>query len=136
MRRSSGSRARTCSTPSEAGAVVVPVSPGEAQDVLELRQALETAAAARLARRGLAEHHAQELRQLIDRQRERASAADVEGFAEVDEAFHRTVVDASGNALSSRFYGTLTDRQRRMSVFALTPRPERLGLLVEEHAGS
>ncbi|MGQ4510822.1 FCD domain-containing protein [Streptomyces sp. DW26H14] len=116
------------------GAVVVPVTPGEAEDVLELRQALETAAAARLARRGLAAHHEAALRELIERQRGRAVAADVEGFAAVDEAFHRGLVDASGNTLSSRFYGTLTDRQRRMSVFALAPRPERLGLLVEEHS--
>lgn len=101
--------------------------------MLELRQALETAAAARIARRGLGAHDEERLRELIESQGERAAAADVEGFAEVDEAFHRALVDASGNALSSRFYGTLTDRQRRMSVFALTPRPERLGLLVEEH---
>ncbi|GAA3748763.1 GntR family transcriptional regulator [Streptomyces tremellae] len=116
------------------GAVVVPVTPGEAEDVLELRQALESAAAARLARRGLDPRHEACLRDLVDGQRARAAARDVEGFAEVDEEFHRAVVDASGNALSSRFYGTLTDRQRRMSVSALAPRPERLGALAEEHA--
>ncbi|MEW2546945.1 GntR family transcriptional regulator [Streptomyces sp. NPDC047002] len=116
------------------GAVVVPVTPGEAEDVLELRQALESAAAARLAGRGLAPRHEAHLRELVDDQRARAAARDVEGFAEVDEEFHRAVVDASGNALSSKFYGTLTDRQRRMSVSALVPRPERLAVLADEHA--
>jgi DNA-binding GntR family transcriptional regulator len=115
------------------GAVVVPVPPGEAQDVLDLRQALEHAAAQRIALRGLAAADETRLRELIGRQRECAEGGDIEGFAEADEAFHRAVVDASGNALSSRFYGTLTDRQRRMSVLALRPRPERPVLLVEEH---
>jgi DNA-binding GntR family transcriptional regulator len=117
------------------GAVVVPVSPGEAEDVLELRLALEHAAAVRLARDGLAARDETRLRGLVARQRELARDADVEAFARVDEAFHRGIVDAAGNALSRRFYGTLTDRQRRMSVFALRPRPGRLALLADEHSG-
>ncbi|WP_406142260.1 GntR family transcriptional regulator [Streptomyces sp. NBC_01089] len=115
------------------GAVVVPVSPGEARDVLELRQALEQAAAERIAQQGLPDEDTARLRALIAVQHERAGDADVEGFAEADELFHRGVVDAAGNALSSKFYRTLTDRQRRMSVFALRLRPERLARLVDEH---
>ncbi|MFD0473520.1 MFS transporter [Nonomuraea thailandensis] len=36
------------------------------------------------------------------------------------------MVEASGNRLAGRFYATLGDRQRRMSIFALRLRPERL----------
>jgi DNA-binding GntR family transcriptional regulator len=50
-----------------------------------------------------------------------------------DEAFHRGVVEASGNAIAARFYATLGDRQRRMSISALGARPERPAVLAEEH---
>ncbi|SEK54556.1 GntR family transcriptional regulator [Nonomuraea pusilla] len=115
------------------GAVVVPVPPGEAADVLELRQALEHSAAERIARDGLAAEGEAALRELIARQRELAEAGDVSGFAAADEAFHRGIVEASGNRLAARFYATLGDRQRRMSVSALRPRPHRLHVLADEH---
>ncbi|WP_169984502.1 GntR family transcriptional regulator [Microbispora sp. H10836] len=115
------------------GAVVVPVPPGEAADVLELRLALERSAAERIARTGLGGDHHERMRELLRRQRTLAEAADVGRFAEADEAFHRCVVEASGNRLAGRFYATLGDRQRRMSISALLPRPERLSLLVDEH---
>lgn len=115
------------------GAVVVPVPPGEAADVLEMRQAVEQSAAERIARVGLAAEDEMRLRELIRRQRELAEGGDVRAFAVADEAFHRGVVEASGNAIAARFYGTLGDRQRRMSVSALGHRPERLPGLADEH---
>ncbi|MFJ8475212.1 GntR family transcriptional regulator [Kitasatospora sp. NPDC094011] len=117
------------------GAVVVPVGPGEAEDVLELREALESTAARRIGRCGDAElaELVRGLTGLIDLQREPARRADVGAFAEADEAFHRGIVTAAGNALAERFYETLRDRQRRMTVQLLRPRPERLAGLVEEH---
>jgi DNA-binding GntR family transcriptional regulator len=115
------------------GAVVVPVPPGEAADVLELRLALERAAAERLARTGLPDEHHRKMRDLVSRQRALAEVADVNAFADADEAFHRCIVEASGNRLAGRFYATLGDRQRRMSISALRPRPERLSLLADEH---
>jgi DNA-binding GntR family transcriptional regulator len=115
------------------GAVVVPVPPGEAADVLELRLALERSAAERIARTGLPDEHDQRMRDLLARQRELAAAGDVGKYAEADEAFHRSIVEASGNRLAARFYATLGDRQRRMSISALRLRPERLPLLTGEH---
>jgi len=115
------------------GAVVVPVPPGEAADVLELRLALERSAAERIARTGLPGEHDQRMRDLLDRQRELAAAGEVGKYAEADEAFHRSIVEASGNRLAARFYATLGDRQRRMSISALRLRPERLPLLTGEH---
>ncbi|MEU3346033.1 GntR family transcriptional regulator [Streptomyces sp. NPDC006700] len=117
------------------GAVVVPVGPGEAEDVLELREALESSAVRRIARRaepltGLVRR----LSDLIDVQREHAGRADVAAFAEADEAFHHAIVAASGNDLAERFHGTLRDRQRRMAVQLLQPQPGRLAPLIGEHA--
>ncbi|MEU7887827.1 GntR family transcriptional regulator [Microbispora bryophytorum] len=115
------------------GAVVVPVPPGETADVLELRLALERSAAERIARIGLRGDHHERMRELLRRQRALAEAADIGRFADADEAFHRCIVEASGNRLAGRFYATLGDRQRRMSITALRPRPERLSLLADEH---
>ncbi|MGV9536726.1 GntR family transcriptional regulator [Streptosporangium sandarakinum] len=115
------------------GAVVVPVPPGEAADVLDLRLALERSAAERIARTGLPDEHHERMRELLRRQRALAETADVDRFAEADESFHRCIVEASGNRLADRFYATLGDRQRRMSISALRPRPERLSLLADEH---
>jgi DNA-binding GntR family transcriptional regulator len=116
------------------GAVVVPVPPGEAADVLDLRQALEHSAAERIARGGgLGPDGQERLRLLITRQRELADAGDVAGFATADEAFHCGIVEASGNRLATRFYATLGDRQRRMGLAALGPRPSRLHVVADEH---
>jgi len=62
-------------------------------------------------------------------------AGDVAGFARSDAEFHRAIVTASGNAIADRFYATLSDRQRRMTIGAIATRPERIGVLVREHQG-
>jgi DNA-binding GntR family transcriptional regulator len=116
------------------GAVVVPVAPTEAADVLDVRMSLETGAVRRLAApdRDLTALLA-ELQTSIMRQQELAAARDVAAFAEVDALFHRSIVDAAGNALATRFYASLADRQRRMTIGAVGGRPEKLGALVKEH---
>ena len=120
------------------GAVVVPIGPREAVDVLEVRYALETAAVRRLcddvgeardARAALGPR----LTDLIDRQRTLAEEGDVPGFAAVDEAFHRALVTASGNLVADRLYATLADRQRLMTVGSIGGRPDHLCTLVTEH---
>jgi DNA-binding GntR family transcriptional regulator len=118
------------------GAVVVTVPSTEAADVLDVRYALETAAVRRLVERGsdLTELMTQ-LEASIARQTEFAVAQQVEAFAEVDELFHRSIVAASQNAIAERFYASLADRQRRMALGSVGPRPEHLTVLVKEHRG-
>jgi len=120
------------------GAVVVPVSPREALDVLEVRRALETAAARRLATdgqryAGVRTRLRERLATLTAEQESHAAARDTAAFAIADEEFHRAIVTASGNALADRFYATLADRQRRMTIGAVGGRPDHLAVLVEEH---
>jgi DNA-binding GntR family transcriptional regulator len=116
------------------GAIVVAVAPTEAADVIDVRLALETASVRRLAAPGaeLAPLLG-ELSGLIGQQREFAETQDVERFAAVDAMFHRAIVAAAGNAIAERFYLTLGDRQRRMTIGSVGPRPERLSTLVAEH---
>jgi DNA-binding GntR family transcriptional regulator len=116
------------------GAVVVPVSPREATDVLEMRVALESAAVRRLCRspRSL-DPVLTELGQLVGQQRLVVTAGDVEQFVPADDAFHRCIVHMAGNPIAQRFYASLGDRQRRMMADAVHADSGRLGLLVDEH---
>jgi DNA-binding GntR family transcriptional regulator len=116
------------------GAVVVPVPPGEAEDVLDAREAVEGAAVRRLVRRpDLIPDALEQLREVLGTQRGHADSGDLHGFAEADELFHRTIVAAGGNALLLDFYATLADRQRRMNVHALRPIPDVLPVVLREH---
>lgn len=116
------------------GAVVVPVPPTEAADILDVRLALETGAVRRLAdRRTDITDALRELSALLEDQARLAAAGHVTEFATADEAFHRGIVGAAVNAIADRFYATLADRQRRMTIGAITAQPHRLAALVEEH---
>jgi DNA-binding GntR family transcriptional regulator len=116
------------------GAIVVPVPPGEAEDVLDAREVVEGAAVRRLLREPARLPGAlAALRAALEVQRRAAEDGDLRAFAEADEAFHRAVVSAGGNALLSRFYAGLADRQRRMSMHALGPVPEQLPVILGQH---
>jgi DNA-binding GntR family transcriptional regulator len=117
------------------GAVVVPVRPGEAADVLETRHALEVAAVRRLADGPSArrEAFAQAAEALLADQDRLAGSGDRLAFAAADAAFPRAIVTASGNAIAVRCYASLADRQRRMTIGARGGRTEKLVVLVDEH---
>lgn len=116
------------------GAVVAPVPPGEAEDVLDAREAVEGAAVRRLVRRpeAIADLVAT-LRSLLAQQRASAQEDRLEALAEADEAFHRAIVAAGGNRLTLRFYDGLADRQRRMSMHAIGPAPELIPAILHQH---
>lgn len=117
------------------GAVVVPVRPGEAADVLEIRHALEVTAARRLAQAPPAarEAFAATAAGLLSAQDRIAAAGDLAGFAAADAIFHRAIVTASGNAIADRFYASLADRQQRMTIGAVGAKVEWLPVLADEH---
>lgn len=118
------------------GAVVIPVPPQEATDLLEMRLALETAAVRRLCRTPEAvDALFTELNDLVDEQRRLADTNDTRAFAAADDAFHRRIVEVAGNPIGQRFYGSLSDRQRRMMADAARSDSTRLEALIGEHAG-
>ncbi|GLZ47855.1 GntR family transcriptional regulator [Actinomycetospora sp. NBRC 106375] len=118
------------------GAVVAPVPPGEAEDVLDAREAIETAAVRRLLRRpDQVPPAVTALRVVVDRQEAHARAEDLAALAEADEEFHRAIVDAGRNALTTRFYATLGDRQRRMSIRTFGPSPDLVPVVIAQHRG-
>ena len=118
------------------GAVVVPLAAGEGEDVLELREALESAAVRRILRfdEDALSAVIERLREVVQEQGGPAREGDIPEFARVDELFHRSIVAASGNVIAERFYSSLGDRQRRMAAQHLAPRARHLDVLVTEHA--
>jgi DNA-binding GntR family transcriptional regulator len=116
------------------GAVVVPVAPEDATDLLEMRLALETAAVRRLCRSPQQiDPLLDDLTALIDDQTRSVAAGHSDHFAQADDAFHRRIVSAAGNEVAQRFYGSLSDRQRRMMAVAAQREAPRLELLVDDH---
>ncbi|GAA0413945.1 GntR family transcriptional regulator [Leifsonia naganoensis] len=116
------------------GAIVVPMSPREAQNVLDLREAIEATAAARVRDGGGADEVLRSaLEEALAEQRTAIATGDVERFVEADQWFHAAVVDASGNDLAGHFYGLLRDRQQRIRHQLFRVRPETLGDSLADH---
>ena len=102
------------------GAIVTPIAPREAEEVIETRWMIE-----RYALEQASPALGAELGQL-------AEVGDEQDFIEADRACHRALVASTGNAILLSLYDTLRDRQRRMlRVSARTD--ERKATIVAEH---
>jgi DNA-binding GntR family transcriptional regulator len=112
------------------GALVVPISPSEAEDVLEARLLIEQHAARRAADAG--PPLADALRGFVADQ-EATLERDGAGFAWADRAFHRAIVEAAGNRLLTRQYDALRDRHQRIAAAAVASDPARLRRFIAEH---
>jgi DNA-binding GntR family transcriptional regulator len=117
------------------GAVVTPLAPTDAVDVLEVRHALETAAVSRLARLDTPSrtYRLSAAAETIETQAACLAADDISGFITADEQFHFQLVKAAHNNLAITVYATLGDRQRRMTALAISVNGERLAHFVPEH---
>jgi DNA-binding GntR family transcriptional regulator len=112
------------------GALVVPITASEADDVLEARLLLEQHAARRAAAAGAV--LAEELRAVLVEQDE-ALAGDGAAFAPADRRFHRAIVAATGNAILLRQYDALRDRHQRIAATTVARDPSRVARFVAEH---
>lgn len=117
---------------SRKGAVVTPMSPQESRDVLEIREAIESAAARRLVADGTPPALAA-LQSTLDRQRAAIETNDVDAFVEADDEFHSAVVHWSGNALAEQFMAAIRDRQQRLRYQLLSIRAEHLAAAFDDH---
>ena len=111
------------------GALVTPISPSEADDVLEARLLIERHCVARVADQG--EPLAAMLRESIAEQR-RGLVDDGPQFAILDRQFHRLIVLANGNDVLTRVYDSLRDRQQRITA-AASRDATRIGRFIAEH---
>jgi DNA-binding GntR family transcriptional regulator len=115
------------------GAMVVPVSAHDIEDVVEARVVLERFAVAAVVDRGTHPQVAKQMTAVLDKQRTRARRCDADGFTDLDRDFHALLVDAAGNRIISDLYASLRDRQVRMGVAALLRAPGRFEEVLAEH---
>lgn len=112
------------------GALVVPISASEADDVHEARDLIECHCARRAAAAG--SDLTEELEAAISDQ-ERALSSAGAGFARADRRFHRAIVAAAGNALLTRSYDALADRHQRIAATTVARDPSRIERFIAEH---
>jgi DNA-binding GntR family transcriptional regulator len=113
------------------GALVVPVSAAEVEEVMETRALVERFAVEKALARGADVSGA--MRDAIARQEDRAAAGDLDGFVAADREFHTVLVAAAGNGIVLSLYDSLRDRQQRMGVEALRRSPRRLDEILDQH---
>jgi DNA-binding GntR family transcriptional regulator len=113
------------------GALVLPVSAQEIADVVETRLLVEEHAARKAvpAPAGLIER----LETLLERQQREADTGDLAAVAVTDRCFHAEIVRSGGNAILSRLYDQLRDRQLRMGVAVMHSHPDRIAKNITEH---
>jgi DNA-binding GntR family transcriptional regulator len=112
------------------GALVVPISASEADDVLEARMLIEQHAIQRV------DPHAGLLGELRDAIAEQETTLDGGGakeFGFADRRFHVAIVEAAGNAILTRQYEQLRDRHQRIAATAVASDPARLPRFIAEH---
>ena len=114
------------------GALVVPVAASEIEDVFEARLLVEEHCAKRAANVGaaLATQLAEEI---AEQERAIASGDPGSDFARSDRRFHRAIVDAAGNAILTRLYDALRDRQQRIAAAAVARDPAGAEHFVADH---
>jgi DNA-binding GntR family transcriptional regulator len=115
------------------GALVVPVSVGEVDAVMETRMLVECFALDKVLARGPAPAIADELSAAIAQQEEYAASGDTDGFVAIDREFHTTFVTAAGNPILVGLYDSLRDRQQRMVITSLLRDAKRIESILVEH---
>lgn len=119
---------------SRKGAVVLPMAPQEARNLLDMREAIEASAARRLIENGpIGADRLREFRQVLDEQKRHVAERDIDAFVATDETLHSAVVTASGNVLAVHFFSLLRDRQQRLRHQLLRVLPDHLTTAHEHH---
>ncbi|HVO53309.1 MAG TPA: GntR family transcriptional regulator [Solirubrobacterales bacterium] len=113
------------------GALVVPISAADVEDVMETRLLLERFAIGRAIELDL--DLSERLAAAIAAQERHADAGDAVAFVDADREFHRVFVAATGNAIVLRTHDSLRDQQNRMGIAALSAGPERMERILEQH---
>ncbi len=115
------------------GALVLPVSAQEIEDVVETRLLVEQHAVRRAV--PVSGSLVARLEQLLEEQHAHAATGDLAAVSVADRSFHAAIVEATGNQILTRLYDQLRDRQLRMGVAVMHAHPDRIAKNLDEHAG-
>jgi DNA-binding GntR family transcriptional regulator len=123
------------------GALVVPVDPNQTRDLVDARVLLESESVRTVVhkaettdRTGVLQRLTDDLESILSQQREALDAQDLAAFSQTDLAFHRAIIEASGNSIYVRFQDAIADQETRMSVRSLWRSPEAARRVVSQHA--
>lgn len=115
------------------GALVVPVSVGEVEAVMETRMLVERFALGKVMANGPATDIADAMAVKITQQEAYAASGDADGFVAIDREFHTIFVTAAANPIVTGLYDSLRDRQQRMIITSLLIDAERSASILVEH---
>jgi DNA-binding GntR family transcriptional regulator len=113
------------------GALVVPISAADVEDVMETRMLIERFAIRRVIELDL--ELEERLAAAIAAQEKHAEADDAVAFVDADREFHRIFVAATGNAIVLQTHDSLRDQQNRMGLAALSVGSERMERILTQH---
>jgi DNA-binding GntR family transcriptional regulator len=113
------------------GALVVPISAADVEDVMETRMLIERFAIRRVIELDL--ELEERLAAAIAAQEKHADADDAVAFVDADREFHRIFVAATGNAIVLQTHDSLRDQQNRMGLAALSVGSERMERILTQH---
>jgi DNA-binding GntR family transcriptional regulator len=113
------------------GALVVPVSVSEVEDVMETRLLVERLAVERIGQAPA--DVCERLEAIVDGQASLARTNDARGFVGADHEFHRCLVLTLRNEILLALHDSLRDRESRMGLVALSRDPGRTQRIVAEH---
>lgn len=115
------------------GALVVPVSVGEIEIVMETRRLIECYSLSKLLESGAEPELASHLEIFVARQEEALSQGNGQAFAEADREFHARIVESTHNAILIDLYHSLRDRQIRMAYTSISYDEMRSKTIMSEH---
>lgn len=115
------------------GALVVPVSVGEIEIVMETRRLIECYSLSKLLESGAEPELATNLEVFVTRQEEALTQGDGHAFAEADREFHARIVESTNNAILIDLYHSLRDRQIRMAYTSISYDDMRSKSIISEH---
>ncbi len=116
------------------GARVLPVSTTDMAEIYELLTSLEAIAAQRIAERGLEPAQLLKIDGLVIAMQEALERDDLMAWAALDQDFHSTIVELSGNQRLTQVVAMFRDQahRARMQTLRLRPKPTQSN---RDHAG-
>lgn len=105
------------------GMRVLPVSVADMREIYDLLASLEAAAAGAAARHGITAEQMAALEQAVEDMEDAVQRDDRAAWAAGDAAFHRQLVEASGNRRLVAMVETIRDQSHRVRMLTLQLRP-------------
>ncbi|MGQ3383196.1 GntR family transcriptional regulator [Glutamicibacter sp. TV12E] len=111
------------------GIYVPALTAADIEEIMEVRQVIGEWATCQVAQRR--PETVNRLQQLLDEQR--GCLDDAVKFIELDIAFHKTIVEAAGNATLAQVYDSQRIKQERVGIQAVLATAERYAAVLAEH---